>query len=107
MQDTIFFGYRQAGKHFALLQRLPGLANTPIDQQGRANPAIAVAAALRTLDTLTPGGVEDAFALFDLENQAGGLEGYFKHCLELFLQRVAYDFSLGPARPTARPHAVR
>ena len=46
-------------------------------------------------------------ALFDLENQAGGLEGYFKHCLELFLQRVAYDFSLGPARPTARPHAVR
>ena len=73
VQHAVLLRLRQAGKHLPLLERLAGLAHAPVDQQRRADLAIAVAAALRALEALAPRRIEDALALLDLKYQAGGL----------------------------------
>src|SRR5690606_21810702 len=81
VQLAVAHGYSQAGEDLAMLNQLFALADLAAHQQGGADLAVAVPAAVRAVQAQAPGSVEDAFAGGDLQLQAGGLQGYFRHSL--------------------------
>ena len=61
MQHAVFQRLGEAGEEFAMIAYLAVLAYPPLHQQRRADMAVAVAAALRTVVAEPPGAIEDAF----------------------------------------------
>ena len=75
VQQAVFQRFGQAGEQLAMLALLTALAHPPLNQQGRADMAIAVATALRAVITEASRAIENALAGLQLEYGAGGLQG--------------------------------
>src|SRR5690606_34551252 len=59
VQYAVLFRLGQTGKYLAVLQGLVGLTHPAVDQQRGTDVAVAVATALRTLESLASRGIED------------------------------------------------
>jgi hypothetical protein len=75
MQHAVFQRLGQAGEQLAMVQLDTGLTHTPFHQQGGADMAVAVTAALRAVVAQASGTIEDALARLQREGDAGGLQG--------------------------------
>lgn len=60
-QHAVLQRFSDAGEQFTMVPHLAILAHAPLDQQGGANMAVAIAAAVGTVITQAPGAIEDPF----------------------------------------------
>ena len=77
VQHAILQRLGQAGEQLAMVQLGAVLPHPPLHQQGGADMAVAIAAALRAVVAKAPGGIQDALAGSNLQHRAGGLQGHF------------------------------